>query len=309
MDAGCGWTRHRIFHRKDAKHVFPVAGRRGQKCSDSGAGGNRLRRPAAGDRHNAVHDLGVVAGDGVAAPRPVVGAAIPEGLTRLVGREHAGANRFGSGIACVGANSPPDRPTGRRAGWDGTTGCGPCGATRLRRTTCSSAQFRDDRTRPTEAVERVPVSLGTLLPLVWGCGTGLMLMPLAVGLLAGRRWSRRHPVVSDGAVWDAVVAIAAELGIKAPVVHLGPPGAMPMVWGMFRGHLLLPREAATCGGFPLRAVLLHELAHLRRRDPLTMLIGQWARAVYWFNPLAWWRCRGCGSNGSGRATTKCWDAA
>ncbi len=144
-----------------------------------------------------------------------------------------------------------------------------------------------DRTRPTEAVERVPVSLGTLLPLVWGCGTGLMLWPLALGTLAGRRWSRRHPALREGALLDATAAVAAELGIKLPAVHLGPAGAMPMVWGMFRGHLLLPLEAATCDRFPLRTVLLHELAHLRRRDPLTMGIGQWARAVYWFNPLAW----------------------
>ena len=37
----------------------------------------------------------------------------------------------------------------------------------------------------------------------------------------------------------------------------------------------------------LRAVLLHELAHLKRCDPLALLIGHMARAFHWFNPLAW----------------------
>ena len=37
----------------------------------------------------------------------------------------------------------------------------------------------------------------------------------------------------------------------------------------------------------LRAVLLHELSHLRHRDPLCNFIGQFARTVHWFNPLAW----------------------
>jgi hypothetical protein len=33
--------------------------------------------------------------------------------------------------------------------------------------------------------------------------------------------------------------------------------------------------------------VLHELAHLRRHDPLTQAIAQLARALHWFNPLAW----------------------
>ncbi|MEX0912856.1 MAG: M56 family metallopeptidase, partial [Gemmatimonadota bacterium] len=36
-----------------------------------------------------------------------------------------------------------------------------------------------------------------------------------------------------------------------------------------------------------RAVLMHELAHVRRRDLLIHHISRWACAVYWVNPLAW----------------------
>ena len=40
------------------------------------------------------------------------------------------------------------------------------------------------------------------------------------------------------------------------------------------------------------SVLLHELAHLKRRDTLALLLAQIASALYWFNPLVWlatWR--------------------
>jgi hypothetical protein len=37
----------------------------------------------------------------------------------------------------------------------------------------------------------------------------------------------------------------------------------------------------------LRAVLLHEISHLRRNDPLALWVAHLALALHWFNPLAW----------------------
>ena len=83
-----------------------------------------------------------------------------------------------------------------------------------------------------------------------------------------------------------------QLGIRRQVELLSSPRrAMPMTWGLWRTCLLLPEEAIAWDAAALCAVLLHELAHAKRRDCLTQLAAQVACALYWFNPLVWlaWR--------------------
>ena len=78
---------------------------------------------------------------------------------------------------------------------------------------------------------------------------------------------------------------------------------MPMTWGWLRPVVLLPADSATWSDDRRRSVLLHELAHVRRRDWLADSIARAACALYWFNPLAHgWRRGTCASSGSGPAT-------
>jgi beta-lactamase regulating signal transducer with metallopeptidase domain len=51
--------------------------------------------------------------------------------------------------------------------------------------------------------------------------------------------------------------------------------------------ILLPNRARTWSAERLRPVLLHEQAHVARRDTLLGIIGDVACAVYWFHPFAW----------------------
>ena len=61
----------------------------------------------------------------------------------------------------------------------------------------------------------------------------------------------------------------------------------PLVAGIFRPKIVLPADSAQWSSSRLRAVLVHELAHIRRRDPLTLLLAQIAVIIYWFHPLCW----------------------
>ncbi len=63
--------------------------------------------------------------------------------------------------------------------------------------------------------------------------------------------------------------------------------ATPMTLGVFRPWILLPRGHRLWEPELLRAVLLHELAHIRRRDCLVQWLPNVVCAVHWFNPLVW----------------------
>ncbi|MGI8496362.1 MAG: M56 family metallopeptidase [Gemmatimonadaceae bacterium] len=61
----------------------------------------------------------------------------------------------------------------------------------------------------------------------------------------------------------------------------------PASAGILRPSIVLPAAAVEWSDAQLRAVLLHELSHVRRRDCLTQLLAKVACTLHWYNPLIW----------------------
>ncbi|HXJ43211.1 MAG TPA: M56 family metallopeptidase, partial [Bryobacteraceae bacterium] len=61
----------------------------------------------------------------------------------------------------------------------------------------------------------------------------------------------------------------------------------PLVTGIRRPAILLPEDSLTWQPARRRAVLAHELAHVRRRDPAILFLAHTATVIYWFHPLCW----------------------
>jgi carboxyl-terminal processing protease len=122
----------------------------------------------------------------------------------------------------------------------------------------------------------------------WAAGVLLALAPAAMGLLSLARLGARCTPLTEGPLARLAEDLAGRLGIGRPVLLMqGPWRSMPMTWGAVRPVVLLPAGAESWSAGRLRVVLLHELAHVRRWDCLTLLVAQLARALYWFHPLAW----------------------
>jgi beta-lactamase regulating signal transducer with metallopeptidase domain len=137
------------------------------------------------------------------------------------------------------------------------------------------------------AAQRGAGGLARLLLAVWLLGFVAVVVRTLLGIVGVRRIAAASRRVHEGRVAGTLAALAREADIPAPRLFLAPDNAMPMAWGVLRPSVAVPATAEGWSTQRLHAVLRHELAHLRRRDPLTQWIGDAVCALHWFNPFAW----------------------
>lgn len=134
-------------------------------------------------------------------------------------------------------------------------------------------------------------SLGRSVAGVWLAGAMLFVARLVLAAFRVRRLAREAAPAS-GRPSRLLAELASISGIRGRVQGLVTrEDVAPMAWGWRRPVVLLPEGAGSWPEQRLRAVLLHELAHVRRGDVATQLVGELARGVLWFHPLAWWSLR------------------
>lgn len=145
-------------------------------------------------------------------------------------------------------------------------------------------------TVPTSWLPRV--TLQQALLTIWSAGVIVVLLRMALGLLAVRWLAIRTPPIAAAPWLPMARGLAHDLGITAKLRFLRSGRAsMPIAAGIFTPTVIMPLDADEWSSARLRVVLLHELAHVKRRDCLTHLLAQTACAAYWFNPLAWMAAR------------------
>ncbi len=129
------------------------------------------------------------------------------------------------------------------------------------------------------------------LAAFWLMGALTVLARLLIGLDRIRRIARRNKRALPEALQTRIAAVLSEAGFTSPI-HIMQAGqedtiSAAMIWGVGKATLLLPADAAQWPAERLRVVVLHELAHIRRHDWLTQMLGQLVCALYWFHPLVW----------------------
>lgn len=127
---------------------------------------------------------------------------------------------------------------------------------------------------------------------IWLAGAGVALVSIFVARVRGRQLLRSAEPVLDRRWVEPFEQMRESLRITSRVNLLESSLAVvPMATGILRHAVLLPRETEEWPTALRRHVLIHELAHVKRRDVLQHLISSVVTALYWFHPLAWYGMR------------------
>ncbi|NQV34795.1 MAG: hypothetical protein HQ515_19030 [Phycisphaeraceae bacterium] len=125
--------------------------------------------------------------------------------------------------------------------------------------------------------------------LVWGAGVVVIFLGTCVRALRFARILRRSRVEIDDVLAQKIRDLSQRFrpGLTVKAYQLEGTG-QPFVWGIFKGDIYLPANFCQTSTEHKRcSVLLHELAHVARLDPLVNLIQIVTQALYWFHPLVW----------------------
>ena len=135
-------------------------------------------------------------------------------------------------------------------------------------------------------------SLWPTMLAVWGGVVLALLGWLGFGALSVRRIIRAGRELTDRAWTAPLCEIADRLDLDAvPRLLSSPLIEMPFACGVVQPTIVLPASAEGWSDSRRRAVLFHELAHVRRRDLVGHTLGRIACAFYWFHPLVWTAAR------------------
>ncbi|MBB6143363.1 beta-lactamase regulating signal transducer with metallopeptidase domain [Silvibacterium bohemicum] len=117
-------------------------------------------------------------------------------------------------------------------------------------------------------------SLPLILATLWLCGF------LAITFSWARSWWKLRATVRT----SSPMTIFADVPVLSSA-RLFEPG----IFGILRPVLLMPENITDrLSADQLRAILAHEMCHVRRRDNLTAAIHVMVQALFWFHPAVWW---------------------
>ncbi len=167
----------------------------------------------------------------------------------------------------------PSEQARARALWPGWAGLPPAAVQTLRRLAYQAAPW---------------------LCLLWVAGLVVMSTRLAFGVWGLGVLKRRAAPLIEAPWPEELRRLRAALGLGRGKVRLlrSEWVQVPMLAGWLRPAILLPASAVT-GLSPdhLRLLLAHELAHLRRFDPLIQLVQCVIETLMFYHPAVWWVSR------------------
>lgn len=145
----------------------------------------------------------------------------------------------------------------------------------------------------TSSINRSGPVIARWLAVIWLCGAVVMLLRGLAGFVIVRRWLVESTVVAEFNLTELnqiVRELSRRLKLRRRIrivlsKHIDTPAVVGVLWPV----IMVPVSMLT--GVPAdqwRIMIAHELAHIRRWDPLVSLIQMVVESLLFFNPFVWW---------------------
>jgi beta-lactamase regulating signal transducer with metallopeptidase domain len=121
------------------------------------------------------------------------------------------------------------------------------------------------------------------LATLWTLGAAVVIVRAVIGHATTARAAARAPLAPDE-TQSLAATLATAMRVRAPRVVVGGDDVGPHVIGALRPIIVVP-SALLADAALLRAALLHELAHVRRRDAIARMVQIVAGAFMWWFPV------------------------
>ncbi len=136
----------------------------------------------------------------------------------------------------------------------------------------------------------VPSAWALDIFFVWAAIAGVALLRVALGLWQLRKLRRSCSII-DVATLDPELreTLEAFQSVRAVALCQSDHVRVPTAIGFLKPVVVIPTWALhELSTTELNSILIHELAHLRRRDDWTNLAQQILKALLFFHPAVWW---------------------
>ena len=141
--------------------------------------------------------------------------------------------------------------------------------------------------RPTLSLHWQPI-----LFMLWCIGVTAMLIRMGLLLGGTLRLRNQATVCNDQKLLERANQLQTQLGITRRIVlRLSQQVLIPCTVGILRPMILLPTTIIGTDTDEAEAILLHELAHIRRCDWLINIVQMAIESLLFFNPAVWWISR------------------
>lgn len=128
-----------------------------------------------------------------------------------------------------------------------------------------------------------------LLPYIWAAGAAIMLIWLIASFWIFYKKLQKGIYPLEDRVLRIQQNCMNKMGVKRYIpIIIQNAVSMPSLFGVFHPKILLPQSAVKFTDKELEHILMHELAHYKRKDILINYLLLALQTVHWFNPVMWY---------------------